>query len=101
MAELLIEIRSEEIPAGMQTPAQETLVRLLAGALDEAALGYTAIDCFSTPRRLVARVDGLPARQPDTREERRGPKIDAPERAIEGFLKSAGLERGQAEERET
>jgi glycyl-tRNA synthetase beta chain len=91
MAELLLELFSEEIPARMQPRAREDLARLLAGKLSEAGLEYKEIKTFATPRRLTAVVEGLPARSPDVREERKGPRIDAPEATIKGFLKSAGL----------
>ncbi|MBK5198736.1 MAG: glycine--tRNA ligase subunit beta [Methyloceanibacter sp.] len=91
MAELLLELFSEEIPARMQGRAREDLARLLGGALKEAGLEFSGIKTFATPRRLTAVVDGLPARSPDIREERKGPRVDAPEPAIKGFLKSAGL----------
>ena len=101
MAELLLELFSEEIPARMQTRAREDLARLLGGALGEAGLEFKEIRTFATPRRLVAVVDGLPSRSPDVREERKGPRVDAPEAAIKGFLKSAGLTSvDQAEKRD-
>ncbi|MCH8863618.1 MAG: glycine--tRNA ligase subunit beta [Proteobacteria bacterium] len=100
MAELLLELLSEEIPARMQRGAEEALARLLAKALEGAGLEHEAIETFSTPRRLVARVTGLPKAQPDVREERRGPRADAPAQAIEGFLKSAGVARADCELRE-
>jgi glycyl-tRNA synthetase beta chain len=101
MAELLLELFSEEIPARMQPRAREDLVRLLAGKLAEAGLEYKEIKTFATPRRLTAVVDGLPARSPDVREEKKGPRVDAPEAAIKGFLKSAGLASvDQAEKRD-
>ncbi len=101
MAELLLELFSEEIPARMQTRAREDLARLLAKALGEAGLEYKEIKTFATPRRLTAMVDGLPARSPDVREERKGPRVDAPDAAIQGFLKSAGLSSvDQAEKRD-
>ncbi|HEX2449210.1 MAG TPA: glycine--tRNA ligase subunit beta [Methyloceanibacter sp.] len=101
MAELLLELFSEEIPARMQARAREDLARLLGGALREAGLEFKEIGTFATPRRLVAVVDGLPPRSPDLREEKKGPRVDAPEAAIKGFLKSAGLASvDQAEKRE-
>ncbi len=101
MAELLLELFSEEIPARMQARAREDLARLLGGALGEAGLEFKEIRTFATPRRLVAVVDGLPSRSPDVREERKGPRVDAPEAAIKGFLKSAGLTSvDQAEKRD-
>jgi glycyl-tRNA synthetase beta chain len=101
MAELLLELFSEEIPARMQARAREDLARLLAGKLAEAGLEYRDIKTFATPRRLTAVVDGLPARSPDLREEKKGPRVDAPDAAIKGFLKSAGLASiDQAEQRD-
>ncbi|MGH6833147.1 MAG: glycine--tRNA ligase subunit beta, partial [Methyloceanibacter sp.] len=101
MAELLLELFSEEIPARMQTRAREDLARLLGKALGEAGLEFRDIKTFATPRRLTAVVEGLPARSPELREERKGPRIDAPDAAIKGFLKSAGLSSvDQAEKRE-
>jgi glycyl-tRNA synthetase beta chain len=91
MAELLLELFSEEIPARMQNRARDDLARLLAAKLAESGLEYKEIRTFATPRRLTAVVDGLPARSPDVREEKKGPRVDAPEAAIKGFLKSAGL----------
>lgn len=101
MPELLLELLSEEIPARMQVRAAADLKRLVGKALDEANLSCASIDAFVTPRRLTLVADGLPARQPDVREERKGPRADAPEKAIAGFLRSAGLDRDQVEERET
>ncbi len=101
MAELLLELFSEEIPARMQARAREDLARLLGGALGEAGLEFKQIRTFATPRRLVAVVEGLPSRSPDVREERKGPRVDAPEAAIKGFLKAAGLTSvEQAEQRD-
>jgi glycyl-tRNA synthetase beta chain len=101
MAELLLELFSEEIPARMQPRAHEDLARLLGQALREAGLEYKAIRTFATPRRLTAVIDGLPARSPDVREEKKGPRVDAPDTAVKGFLKSAGLASvDQAERRE-
>ena len=101
MAELLLELFSEEIPARMQARAREDLARLLAAKLAEAGLEYKDIKTFATPRRLTAVVDGLPARSPDVREEKKGPRVDAPEAAIKGFLKSAALASvDQAEQRD-
>jgi glycyl-tRNA synthetase beta chain len=101
MAELLLELLSEEIPARMQPRAREDLTRLLGQALADAGLEYKAIRTFATPRRLTAIVDGLPVRSPDVREEKKGPRVDAPDTAIKGFLKSASLASvDQAERRE-
>ena len=91
MAELLLELFSEEIPARMQTRAAEDLARLLGDALKDAGLEFDQVRSFATPRRLTVVVDGLPARSPDIREEKKGPRVGAPDAAIQGFLKSAGL----------
>jgi glycyl-tRNA synthetase beta chain len=100
MAELLLELFSEEIPARMQKRAAEDLKKLVTGKLAKAGLEFTSADAHVTPRRLVLVVDGLPEKQPDVSEERRGPRADAPEKAIAGFLGSIGLTREQVEERE-
>jgi len=91
MPDLLLELFSEEIPARMQAQAAADLKRLVTDALVERGLTYEGALGFATPRRLALHVAGLPARQPDTREERKGPRVGAPEGAIQGFLKSAGL----------
>lgn len=101
MAELLLEILSEEIPARMQARAAEDLKRLVTGGLREAGLEFDSARAFATPRRLALVVDGLPAKTPDISEERRGPRADAPGRAVEGFLRGNGITRDQAEIRET
>lgn len=101
MPELLLELLSEEIPARMQARASADLKKLVEEALDEANLPFGSIDTYVTPRRLTLVADGLPARQPDIREERKGPRADAPDKAITGFLNSVGLGRDQIEERET
>ena len=99
MSELLIELFSEEIPARMQTRAGEDLRKLVTDGLVEAGLTYAAAAAFTTPRRLALAVEGLPARSADTREERKGPRTDAPEKALEGFLRSTGLTKDQLEAR--
>lgn len=99
MPELLLELFSEEIPARMQGRAADDLKRLVTDGLKAAGLEHGDIRVFVTPRRLTLVVDGLPEKQPDLREEKRGPKVDAPEKAIEGFLKASGLTRDQCEER--
>ncbi|MFZ1415434.1 MAG: glycine--tRNA ligase subunit beta [Defluviicoccus sp.] len=91
MAELLVEILSEEIPARMQARAAEDFKRLVTAGLAKARLDFTAAQAFVTPRRLVLVVEGLPERQPDIEEERKGPRVGAPQAAIEGFLKATGL----------
>ena len=100
MAELLLELFSEEIPARMQKRAAEDLKKLITDKLAKAGLEFTTAAAYVTPRRLALTVDGLPERQPDVREERRGPRADAPEKAIAGFLGSVGLTRDQVEEQE-
>ena len=101
MPDLLIELFSEEIPARMQARAAEDLQKLVTNGLVEAGLTYASAGAFSTPRRLALSVEGLLAQSPTVREERKGPRADAPEKAIEGFLRGAGLSRDQVEERET
>ncbi|MDQ6869060.1 MAG: glycine--tRNA ligase subunit beta [Pseudomonadota bacterium] len=91
MPDLLLELFSEEIPARMQARAAEDLRRLVTGALRERGLSHEGAASFATPRRLALHIAGLPARQPDTREEKRGPRVGAPDAAVQGFLKSAGL----------
>ncbi|MFY0634450.1 MAG: glycine--tRNA ligase subunit beta [Vannielia sp.] len=101
MADLLIELFSEEIPARMQRKAAEDLKKLVTDGLVEAGLTYAGARAFSTPRRLALAVDGLPDKSPAVREERKGPRVDAPEKAIEGFLRGAGVAREALEERDT
>ncbi len=91
MPDLLIELFSEEIPARMQRKAAEDLKSLVTNALVEGGVTYDGAKGFATPRRLALSVHGLPARQPDRREEKKGPRVGAPDGAIQGFLKSAGL----------
>lgn len=100
MAELFLEIFSEEIPARMQAKARADLERLVCAALKGAGLAYEKAVTYTTPRRLVLKLDGIPLTTPDISEERRGPRADAPEKAIEGFLRGAGLSRGDLVERE-
>jgi len=91
MGELLLELLSEEIPARMQARAAADLKRLICAALDEAKLEFGRAEAFVTPRRLTLVIDGLPEMQPDAREERKGPRVGAPDKAIQGFLKANGL----------
>lgn len=91
MADLLLELFSEEIPARMQARAADDLQRLVTGGLQEAGLTFGAAQAESGPRRLVLHIEGLPARSADVREERKGPRVGAPEKAVEGFLRAAGL----------
>src|SRR5262245_34857548 len=102
MAELFIELFSEEIPARMQARASEDLKRLVTDKLKDAGLAFTAAAAYATPRRLALTVDGLPQAQPDVTDEKRGPRVGAPEQAVQGFLKSAGLASlDQCEKRDT
>jgi len=91
MPDLLLELFSEEIPARMQARAADDLKALVTNALVERGLTYEGAKAFATPRRLTLVVGGLAARQPDRHEERKGPRVGAPEKALEGFLKAAGL----------
>ncbi len=91
MPDLLLELFSEEIPARMQRKAADDLKKLVTDALVEAGLVYAGVRTFVTPRRLALSVHDLPARSPDIREEKKGPRVGAPEKALEGFLKAAGL----------
>ncbi|GGE47787.1 glycine--tRNA ligase subunit beta [Actibacterium pelagium] len=91
MPDLLIELFSEEIPARMQAKAAEDLKKRVTDGLVDAGLTYAHAGAYSTPRRLALQVEGLLAESPNTREERKGPKVGAPEKAIEGFLRSTGL----------
>ncbi|MBY8977584.1 glycine--tRNA ligase subunit beta [Rhodobacteraceae bacterium NNCM2] len=100
MPDLLLELFSEEIPARMQARAAEDLKRLVTDHLVEAGLTYASAGSFATPRRLALTLDGLPAMTAAQREERKGPRADAPEKAIEGFLRSTGLTRDQLELRD-
>src|SRR4029079_95520 len=91
MPELLLEFFSEEIPARMQAKAAEDLRKLVTDALVEAGLVYEGAKAFVTPRRLALSVHGVPVKSPAQKEERKGPKVGAPEQAIAGFVKAAGL----------
>lgn len=101
MADLLIELFSEEIPARMQKRAGEDLKKLVTDGMVDAGLTYASAAAFATPRRLCLTVEGVLDASPRTVEERKGPKADAPEKAIEGFLRGAGLTRDDLEERDT
>ncbi|MFZ0610000.1 MAG: glycine--tRNA ligase subunit beta, partial [Xanthobacteraceae bacterium] len=91
MPDLLLELFSEEIPARMQARAAEDLRKGVTDRLVEAGLVYEGAKAFVTPRRLTLAVHGVPVRQPDIREEKKGPRVGAPQPAIAGFLKGAGL----------
>ena len=101
MAELLLELLSEEIPARMQAQAAADLQRLVCDGLKSADLAFSSAQSFVTPRRLTLVIEGLSERQADVSEERRGPRIDAPEKAIQGFLGATGLTLEQCEQRDS
>jgi glycyl-tRNA synthetase beta chain len=100
MPDLLLELFSEEIPARMQARASEDLKRLVTDALVEAGLTYAAAGAYATPRRLTLALEGLSAQSPTVTEERKGPRTDAPEKALEGFLRATGLTKDQLEARD-
>jgi glycyl-tRNA synthetase beta chain len=100
MPQLLLELFSEEIPARMQPGAARDLERMAAERLKAAGLTYDALTTFAGPRRLTLVVEGLPAATPDREEELKGPRANAPEQALEGFLRKTGLTRGQLVERD-
>lgn len=101
MPDLLIELFSEEIPARMQSRAAQDLKKRMTDGLVEAGLTYAGAEAFATPRRLTLAVEGLTAQSPTVREERKGPRVDAPEKAVQGFLRGAGLTLDQLEKRDT
>jgi len=100
MPDLLLELFSEEIPARMQARAAADLQKLVTNDLVEAGLTYASAGVFSTPRRLVLAIEGLTGESKPVREERKGPKADAPEKALAGFLRSTGLSKDQLELRD-
>jgi glycyl-tRNA synthetase beta chain len=89
--QLLLELFSEEIPARMQPRAEADLERLLSAALKDAGLKWDGFETFAGPRRLGCVIEGLPEKTEDVREERKGPRTDAPEKALEGFMRGAGI----------
>jgi glycyl-tRNA synthetase beta chain len=91
MPDLLLELFSEEIPARMQARAAEDLRKLVTDRLVEAGLVYEGAKAFVTPRRLALAVQGVPRQQPDVKEEKKGPRVGAPDNAVQGFLRGAGL----------
>ena len=93
MPDLLLELFSEEIPARMQAKAADDLRRMVTDKLVAEGLVYEGAKAFATPRRLALTVQGIPARQSDLKEERRGPRVGGPDAAIQGFLKATGLAR--------
>ena len=100
MADFLLELFSEEIPARMQAKACDDLARLFNEQMTDAGLKAGAVETYATPRRLALIARGLPLETEAVREERRGPRADAPEQALAGFLKSTGLTRDQLAERD-
>jgi glycyl-tRNA synthetase beta chain len=100
MADLLLELFSEEVPARMQAQAAKDMERLVVGALSDRGLLFEGAKAFAGPRRLTLAIAGLPARQPDVSEEIKGPKTDAPQAAVDGFLKKTGLTLDQLEKRD-
>ncbi|MCH1533199.1 MAG: glycine--tRNA ligase subunit beta [Planktomarina temperata] len=100
MADLLIELFSEEIPAGLQAPAAQNLKKLLTNGMVEAGLTYANASAFHTARRLTLVVEGLLDASPTVQEERKGPKVGAPEQAIDGFLRGGGLSMDDLEVRD-
>jgi glycyl-tRNA synthetase beta chain len=100
MAQLLLELFSEEIPARMQGGAARDLERMAAERLKAAGLTYEALTTFAGPRRLTLVVEGLPKATPDREEELKGPRASAPEQALEGFLRKTGLTKDQLVERD-
>jgi glycyl-tRNA synthetase beta chain len=102
MAEFLLELFSEEIPARMQAKAADDLKRLVTEKLKAAGLAFTKADSYVTPRRLTLVIDGLPLTQADVKEEKKGPRVGSPQQAVDGFLRSAGLSAlSECEERDT
>src|SRR5436309_4289775 len=91
MGELLLELLSEEIPARMQRRAIDDLTGLIRDKLAAAEIPATELRGYVTPRRLAVIAEGIPERQPDRNEERRGPRVGAPQQALDGFLRAAGL----------
>jgi glycyl-tRNA synthetase beta chain len=100
MPQFLLEILSEEIPARMQPGAARDLRRLAEEGLKQAGLQFASLETFAGSRRLTLVVEGVPAQRPDVREERRGPRVGAPEAAMAGFRRSTGLAEDQLEERD-
>src|SRR6266478_3783273 len=98
MPDLLLELFSEEIPARMQAKAADDLRRMVTDKLVAEGLVYEGAKAFVTPRRLTLTVHGIPARQSDLKEERKGPRVGGPDAAIAGFLKATGLASLRSEE---
>jgi glycyl-tRNA synthetase beta chain len=100
MPDLLLELFSEEIPARMQAQAARDLERLVVGALSDRGLMFEGAKAFAGPRRLTLAVAGLPAKQPDVSEEKKGPRVNAPAKAIDGFLRSANVTLAECQKRD-
>lgn len=100
MADLLLELFSEEIPARMQTQAARDLERIVVGALSDRGLMFEGAKTFAGPRRVALALSGLPSEQPDVSEEKKGPRVNAPAKAIDGFLRSTGMTLAQCEKRD-
>src|ERR1700761_986764 len=101
MAEFLLELLSEEIPARMQARATADLAQMIGEGLSKQGLVFKAPQTFVTPRRLALVIEDLPEATPDISEERRGPRVGSPEQALDGFLKGAGVTLDQCEQRDT
>ena len=101
MAEFLLEALSEEIPARMQKRAAEEFSQIFTSELEKVGLAHEPANYFVTPRRIAVSIDGLPLQQSTVVEERRGPRVDAPAAALDGFMRSNNISRDQIEERET
>src|SRR3954468_6537932 len=102
MPDLLVELLSEDIPARMQRGAAEGLKTQLTKRLADAGVPAERATAYATPRRLTVHLTGVPAQQPDRNDERKGPRVGAPDQAVAGFLKAAGLTRlDPAEKRDT
>src|ERR1700692_965398 len=101
MPDLLLELFSEEIPARMQAGAARDLERLMVGALTDRGFLFEGIKAFAGPRRLTLAVNGLPPKQREVREELKGPRTDAPQAALDGFLKKTGLTKDQLKLKKT
>ena len=97
--QLLLELFCEEIPARLQKQAKQNLKMHAIDGLKKVGLGFDEIESYTTPRRLALMVDGLPEQQPDTKEQKRGPKISAPNKALNGFLSSNKLKLEQCEKK--
>jgi len=100
MPNFLLELCSEEIPSRMQSDARAQLERLFRAGLEKAGLHFSAVATYSSPRHLAIHIAGLPAQSPDVTEEIKGPKLDAPAQALEGFTKKTGLSLDQCEKRQ-